>query len=123
MAYTNSSRELPNRTETAVDKANGDDDDNNNNGSSLGDCWNAITEIKSCANEIVEYFKNGTTDIGTPCCQAIKVIALHCWPAMLTALGFTSDQYNVLVGYCDASAAPAPSPSVVPAPKTNKTMV
>lgn len=83
------------------------------NGSVL-DCWNALTEIKSCSNEIAIFFKNGTTDIGPECCQAIIVITRNCWPTILTALGFTADETYVLRGYCDASfssSGPAQGPS------------
>lgn len=91
------------------------DQASNSTNGTLGNCWNAIAEIKSCANEISAYFKNGAIDIGLPCCQAIKMITQHCWPAMLTALGITPDQSNILVGYCDASVAVVPSPSPVAA--------
>ncbi|KAK2994540.1 hypothetical protein RJ640_012539 [Escallonia rubra] len=80
----------------------------------IGNCLNALTEIKSCTNEIVVFFTNGTADIGAPCCKAIGTMTRQCWPAMLTALGFTADECNILRGYCDAS--PAPSPSVQPLP-------
>ncbi|XP_052190045.1 egg cell-secreted protein 1.5-like [Diospyros lotus] len=83
----------------------------------LMDCWNALSEIKACSNEILIFFINGTSDIGPACCQAIGIITHHCWPAMLSALGFTPEEANVLRGYCDASTAgPAPSPSDLPPP-------
>ncbi|KAK2998932.1 hypothetical protein RJ639_023871 [Escallonia herrerae] len=92
----------------------------------IGNCLNALTEIKSCTNEIVVFFTNGTADIGAPCCKAIGIMTHQCWPAMLTALGFTADECNILRGYCDASSAsPAPSPSVQPPPppvKARKTV-
>ncbi|KAK8710017.1 hypothetical protein V6N13_145361 [Hibiscus sabdariffa] len=78
----------------------------------LFECWNALNELKSCTNEIVLYFVNGQTDIGPDCCRAIGIITQHCWPAMLTSLGFTSEEGNVLRGYCDASSAPAPAATV-----------
>lgn len=91
---------------------------------SILECWNALGEIKSCTNEIVAYFTIGTIDIDLPCCQAISVITHHCWPAMLSTLGFTPEQTNILRGYCDASnsatsnvsssSSPAPSPLVLP---------
>ncbi|GMP25460.1 hypothetical protein CsSME_00002318 [Camellia sinensis var. sinensis] len=97
------------------------------------DCWNALTEIKSCSNEIVVYFVNGTTDIGPPCCKAISMITHHCWASMLTALGFTPDETNILQGYCDASSsspssstsssAPAATPSVQPPASTHDFML
>ncbi|KAH7861003.1 hypothetical protein Vadar_020489 [Vaccinium darrowii] len=84
-------------------------------GSALVECWNAMSEIKSCSNEIILYFMNGATDIGPACCNAIDMITRHCWPAMLTALGYTAEETNILRGYCDATSSsggggPAPSP-------------
>ncbi|XWS44796.1 hypothetical protein CRYUN_Cryun15aG0079200 [Craigia yunnanensis] len=73
----------------------------------LVECWNALNELKSCTNEIVLFFVNGQTDIGPDCCRAIEVITRNCWPAMLTSLGFTSEEGNILRGYCDASSGPA----------------
>ncbi|XVF58700.1 hypothetical protein PTKIN_Ptkin07bG0087300 [Pterospermum kingtungense] len=73
----------------------------------LVECWNALNELKSCTNEIILFFVNGQTDIGPGCCRAIEVITRYCWPAMLTSLGFTSEEGNILRGYCDASPAPA----------------
>ncbi|KAM7529148.1 hypothetical protein LguiB_032558 [Lonicera macranthoides] len=86
------------------------------NGGAPTDCWDALTEIKSCTNEIVDFFTNGTNELGAPCCNAIKIIAQNCWPTLLTtALGFTADEYNVLFGYCDKAASGlAPSPLVHP---------
>ncbi|XP_019237024.1 PREDICTED: egg cell-secreted protein 1.4-like [Nicotiana attenuata] len=93
---------------------------------SILECWNAHGEIKSCTNEIVAYFTIGKIDIDLPCCQAISVITHHCWPTMLSTLGFTPEQTNILRGYCDASKsattnvssnstpAPSPSPLVLP---------
>ncbi|KAK4356203.1 hypothetical protein RND71_025174 [Anisodus tanguticus] len=92
------------------------------NQGSIMECWNALAEIKSCTNEIVAYFTIGTIDIDFPCCQAISVITYHCWPSMLSTLGFTPEETNILRGYCDAAASgttnnnvssnsgPAPSP-------------
>ncbi|KAK8586709.1 hypothetical protein V6N12_021238 [Hibiscus sabdariffa] len=78
----------------------------------LVECWNALNELKSCTNEIVLYFVNGQTDIGPDCCRTIGIITRNCWPTMLTSLGFTSEEGNVLRGYCDASSAPAPAPAL-----------
>ncbi|BFG35152.1 egg cell-secreted protein 1.3-like [Prunus yedoensis var. nudiflora] len=71
----------------------------------LGECWNALVELKSCSNEVVLFFLNGQADIGTDCCKAIATITHHCWPAMLTSLGFTAEEGNILRGYCDAASA------------------
>ncbi|KAK4417357.1 Egg cell-secreted protein 1.4 [Sesamum alatum] len=80
------------------------------------DCLTALYKIRSCSNEIIAYFANGTIDITPPCCQAITLITHSCWPAVLSALGYTPDQANILRGYCDAVASevarfgPVPSP-------------
>ncbi|ONI01825.1 hypothetical protein PRUPE_6G161600 [Prunus persica] len=71
----------------------------------LGECWNALVELKSCSNEVVLFFLNGQADIGTDCCKAIATITHHCWPAMLTSLGFTAEEGNILRGHCDAASA------------------
>ncbi|KAL5820599.1 hypothetical protein ACOSQ3_022481 [Xanthoceras sorbifolium] len=70
------------------------------------ECWNALLEIKSCSNEIILFFLNGQADIGSDCCRAIAIITRNCLPAMLTSLGFTAEEGNILRGYCDASPAP-----------------
>ncbi|OWM91396.1 egg cell-secreted protein 1.4-like [Punica granatum] len=81
-------------------------------GATLVDCWDALVELKSCSNEIILFFLNGETSLGAPCCAAVDIITRSCWPAMLTSLGFTPEEGNILRGYCDAKAAgPAPSPA------------
>ncbi|CAE6001235.1 unnamed protein product [Arabidopsis arenosa] len=85
------------------------------NGGGLMECWNALYELKSCTNEIVLFFLNGETKLGVDCCQAVEVITTDCWPAMLTSLGFTSDETNVLRGFCQSpnSGGSSPAPSSV----------
>ncbi|OMO55910.1 hypothetical protein CCACVL1_26923 [Corchorus capsularis] len=84
-------------------------------GGGLIECWNALNELKSCTNEIVLFFINGQTDIGPDCCRAIEIITRNCWPAMLTSLGFTPEEGNILRGYCDASSGgPAPGSTAAP---------
>ncbi|EEF32304.1 conserved hypothetical protein [Ricinus communis] len=85
-------------------------------GGGLVDCWNALMEIKSCSNEIILFFLNGQTDItiGADCCSAISIIAHNCWPSMLTSLGFTVEEVNILNGYCADSAAPSPLAAASP---------
>ncbi|KAM1074343.1 hypothetical protein EV1_019064 [Malus domestica] len=81
----------------------------------LVDCWNALAELKSCSNEVVLFFLNGQADIGPDCCQAIATITRHCWPAMLTSIGFTTEEGNILLGYCDAAASATTTNSSAPA--------
>ncbi|PIA53010.1 hypothetical protein AQUCO_01000699v1 [Aquilegia coerulea] len=73
---------------------------------SYGDCWNALLELKSCTNEIVLFFVDGETYLGLECCRAIRIITRECWPSMLTSLGFTAQEGDILRGYCDASSTP-----------------
>ncbi|KAL8477751.1 hypothetical protein ACS0TY_029886 [Phlomoides rotata] len=86
------------------------------------DCFAAISEIRSCSNEIVAYFANGTIDISPPCCEAIDTITHRCWSAVLGVFGFGSDQADILRGYCDAAVSsytvfgPGPSPSPIGQP-------
>lgn len=79
------------------------------------ECWNALYELKSCTNEIVLFFLNGETKLGVSCCEAVDVITNSCWPAMLTSLGFTSEEANVLRGFCQnpnsSGSSPASSPN------------
>ncbi|KAF3613225.1 putative egg cell-secreted protein 1.1-like, partial [Capsicum annuum] len=84
LSNVNSSREIPILPRL----------DESNQGSIL-ECFNAFGEIKSCTNEIIAYFTIGTIDTDLPCCQAISVITHHCWPSMLTTLGFTLEQTNI----------------------------
>ncbi|XP_009114168.1 egg cell-secreted protein 1.4 [Brassica rapa] len=81
----------------------------------LMECWNALYELKSCTNEIVLFFLNGETKLGVSCCEAVDVITTNCWPAMLTSLGFTSEEANVLRGFCHdpntSGSSPAASPN------------
>ncbi|XP_062114974.1 egg cell-secreted protein 1.4-like [Humulus lupulus] len=84
----------------------------------LVECWTALLELKSCLSEIVLFFLNEQTDIGHDCCRSVVFIARNCWPAMLTSLGFTVQEGDILQGYCDAIAAapPPPPPPVAPSP-------
>ncbi|KDO68652.1 hypothetical protein CISIN_1g040009mg, partial [Citrus sinensis] len=64
-------------------------------------------ELKSCSNDIFIFFFNNQVDICPDCCRAIDIITRNCWPAMLTSLGFTAEEGNILRGYCDVSSAPS----------------
>ncbi|KAK6923819.1 14-3-3 domain [Dillenia turbinata] len=74
----------------------------------LVECWNALLELKSCSDEMILFFLNGETELGTQCCRAISIITHNCWPSMLTSLGFTAEEGNILQGYCDAAPSGAP---------------
>lgn len=79
----------------------------------LVECWTALLELKSCSDEIVLFFLNGQTDIGGDCCRAIVFITRSCWPAMLTSLGFTAEEGDILRGYCDAIETHTPPPPLL----------
>ncbi|CAH9142854.1 unnamed protein product [Cuscuta epithymum] len=76
-------------------------------------------------SEIEAYFINGTIDIGAECCEAITTITRHCWPAVLSGIGVSPEESDILRGYCDAAESsppaddvggsfqPSPSPPVV----------
>lgn len=49
------------------------------------------------------FFLNGETYLGPGCCAAIKTIQHDCWPNMLGSLGYTTEEGDILRGYCDAS--------------------
>ncbi|ESQ46085.1 hypothetical protein EUTSA_v10000374mg [Eutrema salsugineum] len=84
------------------------------NGGGLMECWDALYELKSCTNEIVLFFLNGETKLGVGCCHAVEVISNNCWPAMLTSLGFTSEETNVLRGICQSPNSGGSSPATSP---------
>ncbi|KAM0859585.1 hypothetical protein ACQ4PT_047103 [Festuca glaucescens] len=67
-------------------------------------CWEALMDIKSCTGEIILFFLNGEAYLGPGCCRAIRVIELRCWAAdaMLSVIGFTPEEGDMLKGYCDA---------------------
>ncbi|KAI3952450.1 hypothetical protein MKW92_029820 [Papaver armeniacum] len=91
-------------------------------GAGMAECWNALYELKSCTNEIILFFMDGEMYLGLECCRAIRIITRDCWPSMLTSVGFTAEEGDILRGYCDAPhmAAPRSSPVAmlppVPAP-------
>ncbi|XBH56612.1 hypothetical protein VPH35_078399 [Triticum aestivum] len=58
----------------------------------------------SCTGEIILFFLNGEAYLGPGCCRAICVIEQRCWAAdlMLSVIGFTPEEGDMLKGYCDA---------------------
>ncbi|XP_057428543.1 egg cell-secreted protein 1.1-like [Lotus japonicus] len=75
-----------------------------------GNCWESLMQLQACSGEIIAFFMNGETYIGNGCCQAIKVIGHDCWPNIVASLGFTTQETNILEGYCDEVAAAVHSP-------------
>ncbi|XP_071715456.1 egg cell-secreted protein 1.2-like [Rutidosis leptorrhynchoides] len=74
--------------------------------SGLMDCWSALLELKSCSNEIILFFLNGDSYLTMDCCRAIRTITHECWPSMLTSLGFTSEEGDILQDYCGGAPLP-----------------
>ncbi|KAG5575205.1 hypothetical protein H5410_055339 [Solanum commersonii] len=77
------------------------------------ECWDSLFELQACTGEIVLFFVNGETYLGQNCCGAIRIIERQCWPSMLSSLGFTSEEGDILHGYCDASESPS-TPNLAP---------
>lgn len=80
------------------------------NGPGLADCWSALLELRSCTNDIVLFFLDGESNLSLDCCRAVRVITRECWPTMLTSLGFSVHEGDVLRGYCDAETEISPAP-------------
>lgn len=68
-------------------------------------CWDSLLELRSCTGEVILFFLNGETFLGPSCCHAINYVQHRCWPAMLTSLGFTPEENDILRGYCDATSS------------------
>ena len=79
----------------------------NNNTNTTTDCWTSLSKLRTCLNEIVGFFLNGYTEIDEPCCEAIEVIVHHCLPSMISALGYTVEEGNLLATYCTKISGPA----------------
>ncbi|KAG8373257.1 hypothetical protein BUALT_Bualt11G0005100 [Buddleja alternifolia] len=80
-------------------------------------CWDSLLQLQSCSSEVVLFFLNGETYLGPGCCRAIGSIEKDCWPGMLGSLGYTSEEGDVLRGYCDASDDSSAVP-LLPPPST-----
>ncbi|XP_015886464.3 egg cell-secreted protein 1.3 [Ziziphus jujuba] len=82
-------------------------------------CWESLLHLQSCTGEVVLFFLNGETSLGPACCKAIRIIEHECWPDMLSSLGFTTEEGDILQGYCDAASVhspPAQNPPLLPPP-------
>ncbi|WVY93380.1 hypothetical protein V8G54_032468 [Vigna mungo] len=66
--------------------------------------------LRACSGEIITFFLNGETYLGRSCCEAIRVIGHDCWPNLVGSLGFTSEETDVLEGYCDEAVHSPPPP-------------
>ncbi|PQP95547.1 hypothetical protein Pyn_29932 [Prunus yedoensis var. nudiflora] len=84
------------------------------------DCWNSLFQLQACSGEVVMVFLNGETYLGHGCCEAIRTIEHQCWPALLGTLGFTTEETDVLKGYCDEAHHIQFPPSTPSSPVANK---
>ncbi|KAJ6424323.1 hypothetical protein OIU84_025168 [Salix udensis] len=76
-----------------------------------------LTPPPICISNVPLFFLNGETYLSPSCCRAIRIIGYHCWPSMLGSLGFTVQEGDILLGYCDATAhssSPPPDPIFFP---------
>ncbi|BBH08921.1 Protein of unknown function D [Prunus dulcis] len=83
-------------------------------------CWNSLFQLQACSGEVVMFFLNGETYLGHGCCEAIQTIEHQCWPALLGTLGFTTEETNVLKGYCDEAHHIQFPPSTPSSPVADK---
>lgn len=66
-------------------------------------CWETLFQLQACTGEVIMFFLNGETNLGSGCCHALLTIAQECWPDMLTTLGLTQQEGDILRGYCDGA--------------------
>ncbi|XP_061345124.1 egg cell-secreted protein 1.1 [Gastrolobium bilobum] len=89
-------------------------------------CWESLFQLQACTGEVVMFFLNGETYLGPSCCQAIRVVGHDCWPDMLASLGFTTQEGDILQGYCDTkeqhSPPSPPSPTAVAVDNATKVL-
>ncbi|XP_008231912.1 PREDICTED: egg cell-secreted protein 1.1-like [Prunus mume] len=79
-------------------------------------CWDSLFQLHACSGEVVMFFLNGETYLGHGCCEAIRTIEHQCWPALLGTLGFTTEETDVLKGYCDEADHIQSPPTRPPSP-------
>ncbi|KAE9608724.1 putative Prolamin-like domain-containing protein [Lupinus albus] len=68
-------------------------DDNNK-------CWETLFELQSCSGEVMMFFLNGETYLGSGCCHALLTIAQQC-STLITTLGLTQHECDIMRGYCE----------------------
>ncbi|MED6132163.1 hypothetical protein PIB30_016805 [Stylosanthes scabra] len=75
-------------------------------------CWESLFELQSCSGEIIMFFMNGETSLGEGCCEAILVVGRECWPSVVSSLGFTAEETDILQGFCDKEVSHSPPPAI-----------
>lgn len=86
-------------------------------------CWESLLQLQACSGEIIMFFLNGETYLGQGCCQAIRVIGHERWPNVVGSLGFTTEETDILQGYCDEEAVHSPPPATPLSPVEPKGIV
>ncbi|OWM63990.1 hypothetical protein CDL15_Pgr012031 [Punica granatum] len=79
-------------------------------------CWESMFQLQSCTGEVIMFFLNGETYLGPKCCDAIRTIEHDCWPNLLGTLGYTTEEGDILEGYCDEAV----HNSTLLSPESNK---
>ncbi|CAM8909392.1 unnamed protein product [Rhodiola kirilowii] len=78
---------------------------NQDDSASNNSCWDSLFKLQSCTGEVILFFLNGETQLGPDCCKAVGLIEEMCWPNLISSLGFTDEEEEVLRGYCDKENA------------------
>ncbi|KAI3837826.1 hypothetical protein MKW98_004884 [Papaver atlanticum] len=73
---------------------------NGEDGAGMADSLKALYELRSCTNENYVSFE---IYLSIEYCRAIRIITRECWSSMLTSVGFTAEEGDILRGYCNAT--------------------
>ncbi|KAF3787081.1 Egg cell-secreted protein 1-1 [Nymphaea thermarum] len=68
-----------------------------------------VFERMALKHQIIIFFLHGESYLGMGCCSAIWMITDNCWPSMLSSLGFTAKEGDILEGYCGAIVTMQPA--------------
>ncbi|GLU06990.1 hypothetical protein SLE2022_239720 [Rubroshorea leprosula] len=79
----------------------------------LPNCWDSLIHLQACTGEVISFFIQGETYLGHACCEAIRTIGRKCWPNILDTLGFTTEEGDMLEGYCDHEIEVEPPPETM----------
>ncbi|CAA6660548.1 unnamed protein product [Spirodela intermedia] len=82
----------------------------------MAKCWNSLLELRACTGEVILFFLNGDTNLGPGCWNSIRIIEHCCSLSMLTSLGSTADEGDILTSYCVALDSTLPLPPAPPSP-------
>lgn len=80
------------------------------------ECWGSLFQLQACSSEIITFFLNGKIHLSPKCCHSIDIIQHKCWPTLLSSLGYTVEEGNILEVYCDTTGSKPPTPPSPPLP-------